>query len=561
MDAILGVLFAIFVGTLIIPKFAEYQKASNDNARAASTAQQQKQLNAAATTYIQQNSVAIQAIATPTTPAVITVAMLQASGVDLLPAAFSATNPYGQTWQVQVLEPTLGNLQALAMSITTAGETLLIDKQATKVATIVGASGGFIPQNDSGIYAGGAANAYGAYSGWTISTSGYTSVAGGHLAALLTFNNGQLQSNYLYRNAVPGQPQLNQMNTPLVMAAVQTTGTACTTTGAMARDSGGAIISCQSGIWKSMGDGKCVATSADLNILHDDGRCYNSAGNANSPAGADWFFLEVYRHTNPNNYYTAQRVVGMTGASAGRVWQRNQQSATSGTGWGAWVQQADDKVNISSVPGEGGVLRLTGSNGVMMHLENLNGTLRLLNSPWNAQLLTLDQNGNMTLGKGDVYTGYLTPGWAVETWGCPSTGAIAKAAYTVSAGWAWDGTLLSCQSGVWKKAQGGGGAGVTGILAPLKNKTISCRSVSKYGFVAYHYAMVDSNGYPYVRAYAPGWANGDSGWVLGFYASAYYINGGGTTWVSTAMSEFSVSGSHREDDGTSTACWAAWPWT
>lgn len=266
MSEVMGVLFAILVGIMVIPKFADYQTASNNNTRAAVTAQQQKQLIAAATTYVQQNSGAVQAIATPTTPAVITVAMMQAAGVDLLPASFSATNPYGQTWQVEVLEPTAGNLQALVMST---GGTTLTDAQSTKIAAIVGAAGGFIPQNDSGIYPSAAANAYGSFAGWTIPTTNYTGVTGGHLAALLTFNNGQLVSNYLYRNAVPGQPQLNTMNTALNMGGNSITnltaitaaqladspaGTGnCASNGDFGRGPNGEVVSCVSGKWKAAG--------------------------------------------------------------------------------------------------------------------------------------------------------------------------------------------------------------------------------------------------------------------------------------------------------------------
>jgi len=281
VSEILGVLFAVFVGILVIPKFAYYQQMSNDNTRAVTAAQQQKQLITAATTYIQQNSVAIQAVATPTAPAVITVAMLQA--VNVLPASFAATNPYGQTWQVEVLQPAAGNLQTLVMST---GGAALADKQASKIAAIVGAAGGLIPQNDSGIYPGGAANAFGAFAGWTISTANYTSITGGHPAALLTFTSGQLVSPYLYRNAVPGQPQLNQMATAIDMqghnlnaagqvntdtlaatsnatigGTLEVTGIAgaakvqlndevveltnCTTIGLVAKDSSGALYSCQ----------------------------------------------------------------------------------------------------------------------------------------------------------------------------------------------------------------------------------------------------------------------------------------------------------------------------
>jgi len=248
MGNLIAVLFAGLLGMMALPTYLSYQSASNENIISANIAQQQSQFNQASSSYIEQNSIAIQAVATPTVPAVITVAMLQA--VNLLPAAFNATNVYGQTWSLQILEPSAGNLQALAM---TTGGTALKDKQATKIANLVGSQGGFIPLNDSGIYAGSPATAYGSYAGWTLPTANYVGVAGGELASLLTFNNGQLIDNRLYRNAVPGQPQLNTMTTPLIMSSVVASGSACATTGAIAQDGNGAVLSCQAGTYQPQG--------------------------------------------------------------------------------------------------------------------------------------------------------------------------------------------------------------------------------------------------------------------------------------------------------------------
>ncbi|WP_225608595.1 hypothetical protein, partial [Comamonas sp. CMM01] len=47
------------------------------------------------------------------------------------------------------------------------------------------------------------------------------------------------------------------------------------------------------------------------------------------------------------------------------------------------------------------------------------------------------------------------------------------------------GLILSCQSGRWKKAQGSGGTGIQGAMAPFKGMTASC---------GYIYAAVDSSG-------------------------------------------------------------------
>lgn len=297
MSEVIGLLFAILIATVMIPKLSSYNQQANDNTRIAATAEQHKVFIDASSQYIKQYSTNIQATATATTPATVTVPMLQS--VKLLGSAFTATNPYGQTWQTQVLQPSAGNLQALVMST---GGTVMNDKSASKIAGLVGQAGGLIPKNDSGIYPGGAANAYGSFSGWKLSTTNYTAASAGHLAALLNFNNGQLASNYLYRNAVPGQPQLNRMGTDLDLSNnnlnsvgtintnlanavnVKSTkidtntldatgaitsdsritakeylqvkgtvveGSACPSNDLLARDSNGLILSCQSGVWST----------------------------------------------------------------------------------------------------------------------------------------------------------------------------------------------------------------------------------------------------------------------------------------------------------------------
>ena len=266
MSQILGALFAILIGIVSIPTYISYQNMSNENLRVAATAKQAVIFNTASSAYIQQNSVAIQAAATATVPAIVTVAMMKAT--NNLDAGFSATNPYGQTWQLEVLEPSAGNLQALAIST---GGQALTDKVVTKIATVIGSAGGFLPLNDTGIYAGGSANAYGAFAGFTIPTANFTGIAGGKIASLLTFNNGQLVDNRLYRNVVPGQPQLNTMNTPLIMASTQTLNGACATTGAIAQDGTGAVLSCQAGTWQAQGSAYWkdpVATFAALPVCN-----------------------------------------------------------------------------------------------------------------------------------------------------------------------------------------------------------------------------------------------------------------------------------------------------
>lgn len=299
MSELLSVLMAALIATLAIPKIAGWQAISQDNKLIAITAQEEKLFDTAVSTYVQQNSTAIQAVATPTVPATITVAMLQAT--NMLTTAFSPLNPYGQTWQAQVLQPSAGNLQVLAFS--TGGQTLS-DTQVNKISMLV-PSGGFIPSNDGGAYPTAANNAIGARASWNVPTAGYTGIAGGHVAALFSVNQGQLMNSYLYRNAVPGQPQLNTMNTPLIMAAVGTAGSACPSVGAIAQDGSGGVLQCPTALtWATVGGGQWKSPVANYAALPAAGntlgdvRLTNDVQRAYAWNGASWAALAVDQNGN-----------------------------------------------------------------------------------------------------------------------------------------------------------------------------------------------------------------------------------------------------------------------
>lgn len=335
MSELLGILMAVVIATMALPKVAAWQVASHENKLLAITAHQEKEFDTAVSAYAQQYATALQTAATATTPATITVAMLQAT--NLLTPAFSATNPFGQTWQAQVLQPTAGNLQVLAYS--TGGRTLT-DTQINKISMLV-PGGGFIPSNDSGAYPSAAANAIGAGASWNVSMTGYTGIAGGHVAALYSVNQGQLMNSYLYRNAVPGQPQLNQMNTPLVMAATAVAGAACTQTGGIAQDGAGSVLSClSSGVWAAVGGGSWKAPVASFAALPATGntvgdvRLTNDVQRAYAWNGASWIPLAIDQNGNISIPGTATiRNVAVTGtATVGAACTPNGLIAQDGTG-------------------------------------------------------------------------------------------------------------------------------------------------------------------------------------------------------------------------------------
>jgi hypothetical protein len=213
MDEILGALFAVVVGMVYLPQVTNAITTSRHAMTDVTTAQEQQQWATAVSNYVSQNMTTLTSTATAGTPVTLSVATVQAANVGL-PTNFSGINPFNQTWTAQVLQPVSGTLQVLAFG---SGGNAIKDPELGQIARAAAGSGGFIPTNSSGAYAGGPANAYGTYGAWKIATTGYAVGAGGAPATLLTFSNGTLSSNYLYRNAIPGQPQLNEMNTALGM--------------------------------------------------------------------------------------------------------------------------------------------------------------------------------------------------------------------------------------------------------------------------------------------------------------------------------------------------------
>ncbi|WP_437559438.1 shufflon system plasmid conjugative transfer pilus tip adhesin PilV [Acidithiobacillus sulfuriphilus] len=212
----IAIVFALIAAAIVAPVVIRGIASYGDQTQASVASIEMSRIEKAADGYITTYAAQVEANSSPTSPAVITVPMLVSTG--FLPNGFSANNPYGQAWEVQVLQPQPNQLQALVTSI---GGQTIEGRTAAEIATQAGASGGVIG-GGSGTFAVPGCNAgaaCGAYAGWQVSTNGYQNLAPGHLAALIEYSNGQLQSDYLYRVAVPGQPQLNTMQTNLNMGA------------------------------------------------------------------------------------------------------------------------------------------------------------------------------------------------------------------------------------------------------------------------------------------------------------------------------------------------------
>ncbi|MDA8093644.1 MAG: shufflon system plasmid conjugative transfer pilus tip adhesin PilV [Betaproteobacteria bacterium] len=233
----------------------------------AATAHELTSIANAAQHYILANSATVQSAVTTNGSMILCVpntpGTCPAGEPDLtngyLPYGFKNVNSYQQSWEVVVGKDANGNLEALVES---SGGVPIDGTDASEIASEVHSRGGAIGGGSGDLsVAGCAANqACGAYSGWgPVAVGGtFPNPGPGHVVALLDFNGDEvLNGSYLYRVAVPGHPELNTMTVPMIMSATETTGSTCTTVGAIAQDGSGVLLSCEnqgaSDNWETQG--------------------------------------------------------------------------------------------------------------------------------------------------------------------------------------------------------------------------------------------------------------------------------------------------------------------
>ncbi len=386
--------------------------------RGSNTALWHQTLNAAVTAYVKDNYATLVATASASTPVAVSVPTLQAG--NYLSPGFAVANSYGQVGCALVLQPVANRLEVLVAG---EGGRALSEFDAGPIAAEIGSSGGFMYS---------ATNARGAFGNWNINTANYTSstcsgtaATTGRIASLLWFTDGQLLADYVYRNTVAGHPEANSMNTPFILGSstIQTLNAACTTNGAIGRDANGGVLSCQLGQWKSQGSAywqdpvanlaslpACTAATA-WQTRQVQAATVGSGPHAYTCDGATWRPLSVDDSGNltvSGNYLTGTLGVGVS------------------------------TVSTVGAPCAAGSVSKTVSGGVLFCDSALTYRLAPAGS---VSASTFQVAGVVTLNSA-----------------CPSgTADNGRVARTV------DGALLSCQSGVWKKATGTIGGDVGGM--------------------------------------------------------------------------------------------------
>lgn len=321
---VIETLGALAVASLLLLGLSRMMDDSVEDLKGQQAALYQSQLVNATRKFIEANHDEISWALTWSDVLPITVADLQPNGwpgnspVGWLPASFASTNAYGQLpcVLIRLSNPAIPD-RFDALVVTHDGRPIP-EKDIPVVAMNAGHGGGFISATQPNVAQG---------AGWNLDTTPYRSghcgngtvltgnaVDGGHLASMVYFDGpGQKGSDFLYRNEVPGHPELTTMNAPIGMAgmALVTRDTACGTSAAIAIDVATRnLLTCgPENTWKAVTPWKeAVADFGDLPAsgdLRGDVRMVTSINRAFTYDGAGWVALAADENGNltiPGNF-------------------------------------------------------------------------------------------------------------------------------------------------------------------------------------------------------------------------------------------------------------------
>ncbi len=215
---ILGAIGALIIGIVMLPDIISWWDAGITATQQRLVANHMLMVTQAARQYVNRHQDTLLPQAQAASGPAIGIQELVDDG--FLPDGFQRRNPWLQDYEVHVRQPQAGTLQAIVL--TTGGRDEVPDKFATVTvpgaAALVGGAGGFIPLG--GVLPGMTENLLqGAGNGWSLDLAsvGITSPGAGHLGAVSSYDSSALGQDFLYRVAVPGQPELNAMQAELDM--------------------------------------------------------------------------------------------------------------------------------------------------------------------------------------------------------------------------------------------------------------------------------------------------------------------------------------------------------
>lgn len=213
-----GILFealgAVTLLLILLPGLARLWDMGMDEVQKRSVATHLQGVSRAAGEYVREHRDTLQASATASRAARVTMAQLSPH----LPHGFLPRNAWGQTYGVFVLQPAPGRLVPVVLTYggSRAGRRFS-NVVVPSTAALAGGQGGYVPSGD--LPGQSTAELRGSFGAWSVPLSG-TSIPNpgpGHLGAVASMDGQDLDQDFLYRVAVPGKPELNEMSTELDM--------------------------------------------------------------------------------------------------------------------------------------------------------------------------------------------------------------------------------------------------------------------------------------------------------------------------------------------------------
>lgn len=457
---LLEVMGGLAVGSIMIAGLATMASVSIEDTKAQQAALHQNALGKAVVNWMSDaaNRNAVTSTATLSVPRKITLAELTPH----LPAGFSAENPYRQT--VCVMAYYDSSTKRIEAAVTTEGGSAINDAQLGYIVAHAGSGAG-------AIYASQPTVARGAFGSWQVTVTDYTTTsaarncsgspaAAGRLMSLLPFDESGLfgmtgAGEWLARNAIPGRPDLNRMNTTLDMGDNRVVGLqqvlnvptdTCTAAreGKAGRTTTGAPRLCSSGAWVA-----AACSTGDLASGSDGKLLSCQAGVWKSQGSAFWedAVTNVAALPGCSASISGQTRVVLNGGEAGGA-GRARAYTCNGAGW---VALGLDNLGNLSVPGTVTATNVNVSGTVTTNAVNASGrvtsadivTQRVYDA--NDTNFYIDPASSSRLNYLDI-EGVQINQVATEGTACAPNGRVARDT---------GGLLLSCQSGVWRNGAGG----------------------------------------------------------------------------------------------------------
>ncbi|MGN5180733.1 shufflon system plasmid conjugative transfer pilus tip adhesin PilV [Aeromonas veronii] len=426
---LLEVLIVMVVVSMLLSQAADWYMQYNDQQVAKVVSTQHQQVDKAAAAYIKKNYTTLMA---GTLPATKDIDVLRTEGFlpdysfDCSTTPCKLRNAYSQEYKLVIRKAGTAPNQRLEALVLTFGGQTLGKGDMIRVARNLGASGGYVE----------AGGAVGSMQGWAIPNLASAFGAGanvgdGHLASAIYFVDGTQSSDYLYRNAVPGKPELNRMGTALDMGGNSIT----------AADQ----VKAKRGEFSRDGAAPCCGDTGTISLSENTSATGKSASISLHNGGVSEGGIELAKSGQRRIRFFDNQGVTMGIEATGGITSNqgnitaNQGNITANNGW--IVAYGGGLLSNVWRTHNNGTWTDTGAQFVVNRSISSDGNIAAAGA-MTANTMTANavtSNGRLTTGEFvDVR------GVANEGWGCSPNGLIGRDAA---------GALLSCQSGTWKGGQ------------------------------------------------------------------------------------------------------------